>query len=282
MTYDPEIAVTVQIACLLEVTAPKPGNVHPSSGFGDARFEHYLASAAAIGPAMAAAGGRGVGATIHAAVRETRKHVAVNTNLGIILLLAPLAKAAAALGGPLRRRLANVLAGLSVKDAEEAYAAIREAAPAGLGALPEQDVRERPTVTLRAAMALAADRDTIASEYVTDFGTTFEKAAPSLVAARRSGLGWSEAVVQAYLDVLAEVPDTLIARKLGKAVAQQVSHAAREALAAGGVETEEGRRAIALLDRELRDPQNERNPGTTADLMAAALFVVLTESGERL
>ncbi len=277
----PDIGVTAQIACLLEVSAPKPGNVAPSSGFDDAGLEHYLASAAAIGPPLAAGGGPGVGATIRAAVHETRKYVTVNTNLGIILLLAPLAKAAAACHRPLRISLGDVLARLTLEDAVEAYAAIREAGPGGLGIVQEQDVGQEPSVTLREAMALAADRDSIASEYVSDFAITFEKAAPALLAARWSGLGWSDAIVQAYLEVLADVPDTLIARKLGCAVAAEVSRSASDLVAMGGVRTEDGRRAVRAFDRALRTRSNERNPGTTADLMAAATFVLLMECGER-
>lgn len=280
MTIDPEVQFLVQLACLLEVSAPKPGNVSPTTGFGDARFEHYLASAAAIGPVLGSAGGRGVGDTIREAVRATRAHVKVNTNLGLILVLAPLAKAAATHRGPLRDGVREVLRDLSVADAVQAYAAIREAEPGGLGSVAEQDVRDEPSVTLREAMALAGDRDSIAREYVTDFAITFELAAPAVLAARRSGLGWMDAIVQSYLEVLAEVPDTLIARKSGRPAAEKLSRAAGEVLEAGGVRTEAGRRAVAALDRDLRDPRNQRNPGTTADLMAAAAFVVLTENGE--
>ncbi len=277
-----EIAGAVQLACLLEVSAPKPGNVSPLFGFADARFEHYLASAVAIGPPMAPAGSQSVGATIRAAVRDTRRYVASNVNLGIILLLAPLAKAAAAGGRPLRESLTAVLAALTVQDAVDAYAAIREASPGGLGEAPSQDLRQEPTVTLREAMALAADRDTIAREYVTDFAITFGETAPTLLAARRSGLGWPDAIVQTYLQLLAQVEDTLIARKLGRGAAQEVSRAASEVVGLGGVRTDEGRRAIVEFDRTLRDPKNERNPGTTADMIAAATFVVLTECGEPL
>lgn len=282
MMIDPDIQAAAQLACLFEISAPKPGNVTPTADFGDARFEHYLASAAAIGPALAGAGGRGLGATIRAAVRATRAYAEVNTNLGLILVLAPLAKAAAASRrSPLRDRLGVVLERLSVADAVETYAAIREAQPGGLGTVAEQDVRDEPSVTLREAMALAADRDSIAREYVTDFAITFEMAAPALLAARRSGMGWWDAIVQTYLEVLAAVPDTLIARKSGGSAAEAVSRAAGEVLAAGGVYTEAGRRAVAALDRDLRDhSHNVRNPGTTADLMAAALFVVFREYGE--
>lgn len=297
----PEVGVAAQALCLLEAAAPKPGNVHSGADFEDARFEDFLLSAAAIGPVMAEAGARGVGETALRAVRETRKVVGTNTNLGIVLLLAPLAKAACELasgaGGPrgsaaqpvaagstpadaLREGVRRVLAALTVDDARAAYAAIREAAPGGLGSAPEQDVAGEPTVTLRAAMALAADRDSIAREYVTDYEITFGTAAPALERGRRAGLSWPDAVVEAYLELLAAVPDTLIARKGGRAAAEAVSQRADEVLEAGGMRTEAGRRAVEAFDRELRDPRNARNPGTTADLLTAGLFVLWwTERG---
>ncbi|MFQ5889776.1 MAG: triphosphoribosyl-dephospho-CoA synthase [Gemmatimonadota bacterium] len=269
--------MVAQIACLLEASAPKPGNVTQAAGFPDARFEHYLASAAAIGPAMAEAGERGVGATIRAAHDAVRRWVSANTNLGIILLLAPLAKAAAGGRKPLRDSLRQLLRRLNVDDAVEAYHAIRAAAPGGLDTVAEQDIRGTPTISLREAMALAADRDSIASEYVSDFEITFERCAPALREARCTGLGWPDAVVQAYLRVLADIPDTLIARKFGRAEAEEVSRAARAAVERGGILTEEGRALVAALDRELRREGHARNPGTTADLIAAGLFVVLWE-----
>lgn len=277
-----DIGVRAQIACLLEVVAPKPGNVHPGAGFRDTGIEHYLASAAAIGPAMSRAADRGVGETIRDAVRATRRHVRTNTNLGIALLFAPLAKAAADAASPLRDSLRRVLKRLTVEDAIEAYAAIREAKPGSLGSVEREDVRDRPNVSLLEAMALAADRDSIAREYVTDFAITFERAAPAVRAARQAGLDWSGAIVQAFLDVLAEVPDSLIARKLGIDAAREASRGAAEVLARGGMHTGPGRRAIARLDQQLRDPDNLRNPGTTADLIAAALFVILLDPDEAL
>ncbi len=96
-------------------------------------------------------------------------------------------------------------------------------------------------------------------------------------AAREAGLDWSGAVVEAYLAVLAALPDTHIARKLGPAEAEEVSRRAAEVQAAGGVRTDRGRRALAALDAALRSPDNRRNPGTTADLTCAAVFVVILE-----
>jgi triphosphoribosyl-dephospho-CoA synthase len=274
-----DVAAAGQLACLLEVSAPKPGNVSPERHFHDTRYEDFLASAVAIGPALAGAAEHPLGTTIRTAVEATRRWTQSNTNLGIVLLLAPLARAALHTQGTLRRRLGQVLAETTVADAAEVYAAIRRAGPGGLGQSRAEDVAGPPTVTLREAMALAAERDAVAREYVTDFALTFEIGVPAIQASREDGLAWTEAAVEAYLTLLAATPDTHIARKLGPGVAESVSRQAQEARAAGGTRSAAGRRALAALDAELRDPRNRRNPGTTADLTCAAIFVVILEGG---
>ena len=277
-----EVAAAAQLACLLEARAPKPGNVSPVAGFRDATYEDFLASAVAIGPALAAAGDRPLGVTIRAAVEATASWVPSNTNLGLVLLLAPLARAALRPGdAPLRARVRATLAETTVADAREAYAAIRRAHPGGLGHSAVQDLAGTPTVTLREAMVLAAERDTIAREYATDFQTTFDLGVPALRRALAAGLSWSDAVVEAYLTLLAAWPDTHVVRKLGAEAAVQVQRRARAVLDAGGVRSDAGREAIAALDRELRDDCNTRNPGATADITGAAICVVLLGGGWR-
>lgn len=274
-----EIAAAAQLACLLEVSAPKPGNVSPERHFHDTRYEDFLASAVAIGPAMAGAGAVPLGATIRAAVEATARWTRSNTNLGIVLLLAPLARAAVRAGGDLRARLGAVLDETTVGDAADAYAAIRRARPGGLGSASAEDVSMVPTVTLREAMALAAERDAVAREYTTRFAITFEVGAPALRETRRRGAAWSDATVECFLAILGAVPDTHVARKLGRAEAERLSARARAVAAAGGTATADGRAALLALDAELRDPRNARNPGTSADLTCAALFVVILEGG---
>ena len=275
-----ELSAAAQLACLLEVSAPKPGNVSPGLHFHDTRYEDFLASAVAIGPAMGGAGSHPLGTTIRHAVAATRQVAGHNTNLGIVLLLAPLCRAAALeTHDGLRPALDDVLASTTVADAAEVYAAIRLAAPGGLGSAGAQDVAAPPTVTLRDAMALAAGRDSIAREYVTGFHYTFDIGAPALRRARGDGLSWTDAVVETFLAVLAAIPDSHIARKLGPGAAAEVSRRAEEVRAAGGVRTPAGQAAIASLDRELRDARNRHNPGTTADLTAAAIGVVILEDG---
>jgi triphosphoribosyl-dephospho-CoA synthase len=253
---------------VLEVGAEKPGNITPSHDFHDTSYEDMLRSAIAVGPELARAGERTVGETVLAVVEASRRVAPANTNLGIALLLAPLAKAALD-GGPLRARLGATLRALDVADARAAYAAIRLSGAGGLGQPVEHDVRAEPAVGLRAAMASAAERDSIASEYVTDFALTFDTGLPALAAALGDGLGVRDAIVQLHLRLLARTPDTLIARKAGAEAAEEVSAGAREVLA--------GHRTLRSFDASLRAQGNTLNPGTTADLVTATLFVALVE-----
>jgi triphosphoribosyl-dephospho-CoA synthase len=261
---------------VLEVSAEKPGNITPDHDFHDTSFEDMLRSAIAVGPELGRAGERGVGETVLAVVRASRRVAPANTNLGIALLLAPLAKAALE-GGPLRSRLGAMLRALDLADARAAYAAIRLAGAGGLDEPVEHDVRSEPTVGLREAMASAAARDSIAAEYVTDYALTFDTGVPVLGAALGDGLAAREAIVELHLRLLDAAPDTLIARKRGAAAAARVSAGAREVLAAGGVRTDAGRTALRSFDASLREPGNALNPGTTADLVAATVFVAVLE-----
>ncbi len=271
-----DVVRAAQLACVLEASAEKPGNVTPSHDFDDTSYEDMLRSGIALGLELGWAGERSVGATVLAAVSASRDAAGANTNLGIALLLAPLARAALA-GGPLRERLGDVLRALTVDDARAAYAAIRLAGAGGLDEPVEHDVRDEPQVTLREAMAAAAQRDTIASEYVTDHAVTFELGLPALAAALGDGLGARDAIVELALQVLAAVPDTLIARKRGAEAADRVSVGAADVLSAGGVRTAGGRSALARFDASLRQDGNALNPGTTADLVTAVLFVAVLE-----
>ncbi|HEY1305255.1 MAG TPA: triphosphoribosyl-dephospho-CoA synthase [Vicinamibacterales bacterium] len=295
-----QVASMAQLACVLEASAPKPGNVSPGRPFHDLRYEDFVASAVAIGAAFECVGQRPLGQTVRAAIESTRAWTSTNTNLGIVLLLAPLARAAIGVGGNgvgshfaetqemapdpvtfLRSRVREVLAETTVDDAREVYAAIRLAQPGGLGRADAQDVADEPTMTLADVMQLASDRDSVASEYATGFELTFTVSAPALDLARADGLAWDDAIVETFLALLAMKPDTHIARRAGLSAAEEVSRRARSVLDAGGVRSATGRQAIDDMDRALRDVRHTLNPGTTADLATAAIFVVLLARGFR-
>ncbi len=278
-----DVALAAQLACLIEVSTPKPGNVHPQADFADTRYEDFLLSALAIGDAMGQAHRMGVGRIVWAAVRDTRRWVGVNTNLGLVLLLAPLAKAALTRRKrSLRARLRRVLHALTVQDARDVYRAIRLAKPGGLGTVDRWDVREtRVGVNLLTAMRAAADRDTVAREYATGFAVIFDVGLPSLERYRDAAPDLGTAVVQTYLTILAAVPDSLIARKVGLRRAREISLDAARILSAGGAQTATGRRSLVSFDRHLRRRGNLLNPGTTADLTGATIFVGLLQKGIR-
>src|SRR5205823_887006 len=158
------IGLCAHLACIWEVSAPKLGNVHRHRDFEDTHYLDFLMSAAAIAPEMEAAPSRLVGETILAAVRATRQVVSTNTNLGIILLFAPLA--AVPREQNWREGLKHILGQLDVEDSRLVYEAIRLANPSGLGRSDAQDISGEPTLPLREVMALAADRDLIALQYV--------------------------------------------------------------------------------------------------------------------
>jgi triphosphoribosyl-dephospho-CoA synthase len=277
------IAQLAQVACVLEACAPKPGNVNRAHDFTDAALEDFLISAIAIGPALESAAETGVGRAVRQGIEDTRRWTESNTNLGLLLLLTPLVKACLSVPSPavaagVRRSLIGVLHSLTVEDTRLAYAAIRLARPAGMGRVPHADVSEEPGITLLQAMELARDRDAVAREYVTGFEITFETGLPALRDARSRGADFPGAVVQTFLAILSRVPDTLICRKRGSDIAAGISGRAGEILMRGGVFTPEGREALAEMDASLRDEGHTLNPGTTADLTAAAVFLFLFET----
>jgi triphosphoribosyl-dephospho-CoA synthase len=263
-----DAGLCAQIACIWEATARKPGNVHRYRDFADSSYTDFLLSAAAIAPVITTACQRPVGATILDAVRATRQVTGTNTNLGIVLLLAPLATVPPEQELP--SGIEGVLAGLDVEDARLTYEAIRLAAPGGLGQVAQQDVREEPTQTLRQVMALAAERDLIARQYANGFAEVFNAGVPALLTGLQRTRSIEGAIIFAHLRLMADHPDTLIARKCGGAQAEEAARRARAVLDGG--ETELNR-----FDAWLREDGHRRNPGTTADLLTACLFVLLRE-----
>jgi len=264
-------------ACLAELRALKPGNVHdyaPGHGMFVADFE---ASAEAVAAAFEREG-LGVGARIHDCIKRTRALVSCNTNLGIVLLCVPLAHAVLGPGdGTLRDRLGRVLRGLTVEDANEAFRAIVLAEPAGLGDSEAHDVHAPAQVTLLEAMDFARERDRIARQYVTDYEAVFELGLPRF----REGLArWNSepwALASLFLGFVAAFPDSHIAREHGPDAAESVRRRAvaydqrLRAAAAPAALTE----TLLEFDRALK--AEGLNPGTSADLTVATHFADLLE-----
>ena len=258
------------VAGILEATAAKPGNVHPAASFADLTHADLVAAAVAIAPVLERATTAPLGRTILEAVSAARSAADTNASLGIILLTAPLA--AVPDGEPLSAAAVDqVLARLDAGDAADVYRAIALARPGGMGRVDQDDVAGPPPTDLRAAMRAAADRDQIARLWAEGFGPLFAGAVADLSTTVDAGMPLLDAIVECHLRQLAREPDSLIARKHGAAAAAKVSAAAAAILRLSATERPA---ATAAFDASLRSPLR-LNPGTTADIVAAALYILL-------
>jgi triphosphoribosyl-dephospho-CoA synthase len=265
------VAAAFKAACRDELEAPKPGNVHLFAAGHQMTAAEFIRSADAAAGPLSRAGAR-VGERILGAVEATFAAVGTNTNLGIILLCAPLAAAAEAEEPDLRAALARVLEGLGQDDARLAFQAIIRASPGGLGRAERHDVFAPATATLREAMAEAADRDRIARQYVSGFEDVFDLGERELRAAsqRWRDSGWPTLAL--YLGFLSAFPDSHIVRQHGTAAAEDVCRTA--------VQFHERIHSVPdpydliadLLAWDSSLKQRDINPGTSADLTVATLF----------
>lgn len=284
----------IEVCCLMEATARKPGNVHPAAGFVDLNYGDFVQAAGAIGAPLAETRRVGLGRAVYNAIEATRQESGSNVNLGIALLIAPLA--AVDMKTPLPAGISDVLRHTTIEDADHVYAAIRLARPGGLGQVQSQDVRDRPTINLRDAMVLAADRDQIAEQYTTDFAFVLGLGRRWLLDAWDwcQDLGsvipqmdnvlhlpgivpWEAAIIRFQLKLLADAPDSLVARKCGASVASELQQRAAELERHDWPARLTSWPALREFDQWLRADGHRRNPGTTADLIAATLFAAVRD-----
>ena len=263
----------VTLACMLEVSAPKPGNVHRGADFDDLSFYDFIQSAAVIGPVFEQHEQLGLGELILAAVEATRSVVSTNTNLGLILLMAPLAKASTLDQAGIQAVLSN----LNSDDADLTYQAIAKANAGGLGEVEGMDVRGQAPDSLLEAMNCAKERDLIAAQYTNQFDDVLSVAAPKLRHSQDLGLTQPNAIVRTHVELMSLYPDSLIARKCGIEVANESASRAAAVLAQESSGQEAYVAALSDLDFWLRTDGHRRNPGTTADIIGASILVGLIE-----
>jgi len=300
------ISRCLELAILLEVSADKPGNVNLVVGFEGTNHMHFLASAVAAAPFFRLAAERGLAVSVGEMaldnvgvgqiIRDCVSEIANwqrggNTLLGTVLLFVPLAVAAGMTPledgvfqlSELRQNLKKVVEATTPEDAAAVYEAIRIAKPSGLGKAPDLDVND-PTsidrilnerITLFHVFKIASTYDRVCSEWVNNYPVTFDFAYPRLKGRIDSGEDLNTAIVHVFLEVLATYPDTFIARKVGMEKARQVSALAKDVLENGGLKTPAGRKKLRLFDAFLRLDGNNLNPGTTADITAAAIALAV-------
>lgn len=305
------ISRCLQLAIILEVSADKPGNVNLVTDFEGTKVEHFLASSIAAGPSFQEAAYRGIeisqnkrelskaglGELIKFGIADINEwQRGGNTLLGTIMLFAPLAVAAGMTPtndknipsfALLRKNMDLVIKASTAEDSVAVYEAIDIAKPSGLNAAPDLSVKDpnsktrliKENVSLLKVFKIASGYDDICSEWVNNFPITFDLAYPYLTA-QIGKKDLNTAIVDTFLKVLSEFPDTFISRKVGLKKARDVSLGAKKILDLGGVETREGKQCLVAFDKKLRKSGNDYNPGTTADITAAAL-ALCTLSGYR-
>lgn len=273
-----ELAMIYRQACEIELQAFKPGNVSVYADGHDMTVSDFEISAE-VSCEPICCPSYSLGEKIYYAVKATREAVGCNTNLGIILLCAPLLQAAANLddGLSLQQSLNRVLATTTVSDADWVFRSIALAAPGGLGNSKEQDVHHTPTVTLRQAMEIASVRDRIALQYVSDYKDIFDFAVLRYNAWLSKWKDSSWAAVFVYSELLSQFPDSHIERKHGKKHTESVAASMRQFLETFGQATdpEQFKQTLYCLDTEFKSIGV--NPGTTADMTVATILSVLIE-----
>ncbi len=266
-----------ELACSMEVLAPKPGNVYPGAewNFTNTTVMDFLKSAQAISSVFNQADCLTVGDIVLKSIQATQLQVATNTNLGQVLLLAPLAVALAESGELSEPTVHKVLQQLTIDDSIKVYEAIRLAKPGGMGQKPDQDIHSLPTQSLLQIMQMVQAEDGIAEAYATDFRKVFHTGRSALYQSIYAGKSWSDAIVDCHMELLS-MGDTLIRRKAGSEAEVNIQQRARSVL---NLKSDPIRYAESLkeFDRFLRVNGNRLNPGTTADLVTATLFVALAE-----
>lgn len=268
-----ELAAVYREACRLDVEASKPGNVSLASPGHGMCAEDFLRSAEQSAPAIAEAG-LALGERIHRAVLATHEAVQCNTNLGIVLLCAPLIQARHDYPRvPLREGVQRVLADTTVQDAEAVYRAIRLVSPGGLGELDEHDVAQCARLSLTDAMAEAAGRDLIARQYSNGFAELFDDVQPYLVAAISRHDQAEAALTDLFLYLLARYPDTHIQRKHGADAAARVTRMAIEARWVCSPETGSMLASSRLSELDSALKRYGLNPGTSADMCVAGFLI---------
>ena len=267
----PEIASAVASALFLGYSAPMPG-VDSRYSDGTVAHETRLLGIPALAASASGAAERPVGETVLESIFGSRS-VAGYADLRAAGYLAPLARAAL-----LGERLGEVLAGLSHEDARLFARALEAAGSAHFQALAgslDVTLGAGRDATLRDAMRFAADRDPIAREYARDFEITRDLARPSLSSALARIEAARPALVQAYLEVLAEVPDLDVVSRTSRKEAEEVSRMAHGVLKTGGVYSRRGLQAIANFDGLLRSDTRLKPTATETPTVAAAFLVSL-------
>jgi len=302
-----DLSRCISLASLLEVSGhPKPGNVHRTRNFKETRYEHFLAGIAAITPSFKELCERAqdelsidTNDYSHVRLGNFFKKAAEkmmtwqkggNVLLGHILILAPLAAAAAIClkkqelsFSDFSNTLNKVISDATVEDTINLYDAIRTSNPGGLGKIDKYDLNDENSqkeirednVTLKKIFEISAEYDLIGLEYAMGFNIVLTEGLPYFFSVFKQTSDINIATVNTFLKILSGHPDSLIIRKSGLDSAIKVSEKAAEIIKSGGIHIKKGLRLTQKLDKMLQKKEGQLNPGTIADLTAGIILCAL-------
>ncbi|MHA1311898.1 MAG: triphosphoribosyl-dephospho-CoA synthase [Candidatus Helarchaeota archaeon] len=299
----------IQMAILLEVSGyPKPGNVHRTRDFNFTRYEHFLVGGVVIRSAFQSLCENTVnviknnkkysklslGQYILQAIIETKKwQNGGNINLGIILLLVPLCAASCVLINQsinkpndfnfLRDEVDKILKSSTYKDTINLYKAIKIANPGGMGNVEKYDINnenslkliKKDNINLYDIFNQSKEWDSIAMELVSKYRITFDIGLPYFIETFQKCHDINIAIVNTFLKIVSEIPDSLIIRQYGKKIANEYSGKALELISKGGLLNPSIKNKLFKWDRSIIRTNLKINPGTTADLTVSTIFVSL-------
>lgn len=300
-SLDSYIARCAQLAMCLEVSAsPKPGNVDRHDDYEDTRYEHFLASAISMYPAIeeATTGSDDVGRLIKNAVMESVSwQKGGNTHFGAIILLVPLAMAAGRILEekdtftiPELTECAHMIVrSTGTSDAVDFYSCF-DAAGVKVNPVEEFSLQDEQAinelnekrVSLYELMEIAKGYDLIADEWTSGFKRCAACAETIILGMDNRlfpgipGADINDVVVYSFLQILSENEDTFITTKFDSETALSVSSRAKSLLQKiynNEAEFKDIKAHIKEMDRELLEKRI--NPGSTADIVIAGIFIAL-------
>lgn len=268
-----QLATAYKYACMAELQAIKPGNVHAfADGHGMTIYD-FIKSADVSAPLIAQSD-LTVGERIFSAVEATQQAVGMNTNLGLVLLCAPLIHAALHRDETqtFQQSLSETLNHLTIDDARLAGQAIVLANPAGLGSANKNDVHQQPDVTLQEMMQSAQTKDRIAWQYANEFSDIFDFGLTRYGAAMAKWQNQAWATTALHLGFMANQLDTHVIRKYGEALAATLKAEAQEIETCYWLTDNPKLIQKKLLEWDASLKIRKINPGTSADLTVACLL----------
>ena len=266
----------IKFVCDTEIKSLKPGNVHRYSEGHGMNLKDFLKSSLIISKCLTK-NNLDLGKKILISVNEIQNKIKKNTNLGIILMLSPIATIVQEEGviskEELLKKIKSLIKKQNIKNSIPIFKAISLTSPGGLGFSKKYDVNEPPNTNLYKAMEFAKKKDLIARQYCNGFEDIYKIGIPAY---KKFYNKWGKvdwALTGVYLTFLKKFNDTHIVRNKGNKIATSVKKEAKKYyfFLKRNKNLTKIKKKLLIFDKKLKSKRI--NPGTTADLTVATLLL---------